>query len=182
MHRPVPYLGKMRPLTLFLAAALGLSACGDLAEKTAKVPESNATFILVRHAEKAGSERDSPLTAEGMERAERLASLLTDMPLQAVYSTDFARTIATARPSASRRGLEVDLYEAGNIDSLGTALMRHHKSGAVLISGHSNTTPALVNRLIGEERYRKIDESDYSQLFIVTCTGRCGCTAVRLRY
>lgn len=172
----------MRIPILFLAAALGLSACGDLAEKTAKVPESNATFIFVRHAEKAGSERDSPLTAEGMARAERLADLLADMPLQTVYSTDFARTIATARPSASRRGLEVELYESNNIDSMGTALLRHHKKGAVLVSGHSNTTPALVNHLIGEQRYRKIDESDYTQLFIVTCTGRCGCTALRLRY
>jgi 2,3-bisphosphoglycerate-dependent phosphoglycerate mutase len=172
----------MRPLFLFLAAAFGISACGDLAEKTAKVPESNATFILVRHAEKAGSERESPLTAEGLARAERLAEMIADMPLQAVYSTDFARTIATARPSASRRGLEVELDETKNLDSLGTALLRNHKSGTVLLSGHSNTTPALVNRLIGEERFRKIEESDYTQLFVVTCSGRCGCNAMRLRY
>lgn len=172
----------MRPLFLSLLTLLGLASCGDLAQKTAKVPESNATFILVRHAEKAGSERESPLTAEGLERAERLAEMIADMPLQAVYSTDFARTIATARPSASRRGLEVERYETKNIDSLGTALLRHHKSGTVLLSGHSNTTPALVNRLIGEDRYRKIDESDYTQVYIVTCSGRCGCTAMRLRY
>ena len=42
--------------------------------------------------------------------------------------------------------------------------------GTVLISGHSNTTPMLVNRLIGKERYQQFDESDYDNLFIVMAT------------
>ena len=38
----------------------------------------------------------------------------------------------------------------------------------VLIVGHSNTTPAFVNAIIGKKEYLQIDDSDNGKLFIVT--------------
>ena len=40
----------------------------------------------------------------------------------------------------------------------------------VLVVGHSNTTPAFVNKIIGEKKYKDIDENDNASLFIVTIT------------
>ena len=41
----------------------------------------------------------------------------------------------------------------------------------MLIAGHSNTTPQLVNQLIGEDRFEDMDDSDNSTLFKVTIDG-----------
>ena len=38
----------------------------------------------------------------------------------------------------------------------------------VLIVGHSNTTPIFTNGLIGEKKYKMIDESNNANLYIVT--------------
>ena len=38
----------------------------------------------------------------------------------------------------------------------------------VLIVGHSNTTPAFVNTIIGTQEHSQIDDSDNGKLFIVT--------------
>jgi hypothetical protein len=37
----------------------------------------------------------------------------------------------------------------------------------VLVVGHSNTTPAFVNKVIGVEKYNAMDDDDNSSLFIV---------------
>ena len=41
----------------------------------------------------------------------------------------------------------------------------------MLIVGHSNTIPQLVNKLIGEEKFEDMDDSDNSTLFKVTISG-----------
>ncbi|MGC1242759.1 MAG: histidine phosphatase family protein, partial [Chryseosolibacter sp.] len=70
------------------------------------------TFILVRHAEKADDGTDDPdLTREGEGRALKLAFMLKDTEIDAVYSTDFRRTKNTAKPLAEIRNLEVLPYE-----------------------------------------------------------------------
>ncbi|MCW3087421.1 MAG: phosphoglycerate mutase, partial [Sediminibacterium sp.] len=38
----------------------------------------------------------------------------------------------------------------------------------IIVAGHSNTTPALVNLLIKENRYPNLDDSVYNKLWIVT--------------
>ncbi len=37
----------------------------------------------------------------------------------------------------------------------------------MLVVGHSNTTPALANILIGEDIYNSIDESIHGNLYII---------------
>src|SRR5690349_12166945 len=74
------------------------------------------TLLLVRHAEKdvsATADPDNPaLTSAGTERAARLARKLRKYKVGAVYSTNFQRTMNTARPTAERRGLTVRTYDA----------------------------------------------------------------------
>jgi broad specificity phosphatase PhoE len=46
--------------------------------------------------------------------------------------------------------------------------MDSKKGKTVLIVGHSNTTPALVNLALGEDKYEQLDESAYGNIFIVS--------------
>ena len=74
-------------------------------------------LILVRHAEPVppGSpgweERDDdrPLTEEGQRAAEELASELEPFQLHAIYSSPYARAVATVEPTARRRMMKVNL-------------------------------------------------------------------------
>lgn len=46
-------------------------------------------------------------------------------------------------------------------------LIKDHQGEVVLIVGHSNTTPFLVNMVLGEEKFAQLDESAYDDVFIV---------------
>ena len=140
--------------------------------KTDKDARSGATYILVRHAEK-GSGGDPELTGEGKDRAERLAGRLRAENIVAVYSTNTNRTMATAAPTATDHGLDIITYDAGDAATFAGTLKTKHAGGAILIVGHSNTVPDLVNALAGTDEYRDIDEEDYGNLYTVT-TGKRG--------
>jgi len=46
-----------------------------------------------------------------------------------------------------------------------------HRGKSVLIVGHSNTLPNHVNKLLNENKYAEIDESEFGTLYIVTVKG-----------
>jgi len=128
---------------LLMAAAL-LAGC---ASQTAQ--PGGATFILVRHAEKADDgSKDPPLNAAGSARAQALAVDLRDAPLRAAYATAYRRTQATAAPTANTHSLQVTTYDA-NLQAAEFAdlLRRTHADGTVLVVGHSNTIPGIAAAL-----------------------------------
>lgn len=154
-------------LPLLLAALIALSA---LAPAGTAAAQEITTFILVRHSEKATYPAEDPgLTPQGKQRTDKLANLFARAGITAVYSTDFVRTRETARPLAERLGLEIESYDPRR-DNLGEWLHRRNEGGTVLVVGHSNTTPALANKLLGEERFEQYEDSDYGNLLIVTVT------------
>ena len=61
-------------------------------------------------------------------------------------------------------------------------MLEAEPGGTILISGHSNTTPALVNQLIGEARYQQFEDSDYDNLFIVIAEKVGKGTVVKLTF
>ena len=68
------------------------------------------TIYLVRHSEKelaSENESDPPLTKCGMQRSESLSIFLNDVNLEAIYSTDYNRTINTALPTANAKELQI---------------------------------------------------------------------------
>ena len=126
------------------------------------------TFILVRHAEKANDDpRDPTLSIDGEVRAEMLAQLLADQEITAIYSTPFKRTRDTAKPLAQMKRLEVEIYDFRSSTYL-QDMLKAHKGGTVLISGHSNTTPMIANTRLGEERFKTLDENEYGKIFIIS--------------
>ncbi|WAC02090.1 phosphoglycerate mutase family protein [Lacinutrix neustonica] len=121
----------------------------------------------MRHAEKDLSRGNNPkLTKQGHQRAKRLANYFKNKPLSAVYSTNFHRTLNTAKPAANAKGLKPIIYSPTKFDY--DAFLKDTKGTAVLIVGHSNTIPDFVNKIIGENKYKEIDERIYSNLYIVT--------------
>jgi 2,3-bisphosphoglycerate-dependent phosphoglycerate mutase len=131
------------------------------------------TFILVRHAEKdlTQSTNDPDLSADGKNRATRLNDLLRKTDVTAIYSTPYKRTQQTVAAVATEKGLTINTYQANKMEEIDN-LIRQHAGGTILLSGHSNTTPAVLNYLTGEEKYKIFDDSDYGNVIIVSLTTR----------
>ncbi len=143
----------------------------------------STTIILVRHAEKAADPAADPaLTAAGAARAETLADFVKDAGVQAVISTQFVRTRTTAAPAAARLSLPVDILDA-RLTARATAdsLLARHRGHTVLVVGHSNTVPAIVEAL-GAPKPADICDAGYDNVFIVTVPATGTVTAVRLHY
>ncbi|WP_190285845.1 SixA phosphatase family protein [Montanilutibacter psychrotolerans] len=146
-----------RLLSLLCVAtlALALGACGlptrPSAPAVAQVP--HIEFLVVRHAEKASDDpRDPSLSAAGEQRAQALAKLLWESPLDAAYATQYRRTQQTAAPSARQHGVDVQAYDAGEPAATFAARLRKlHRSGRVLVVAHSNTAPDIAAALCGCE-------------------------------
>ena len=122
-------------------------------------------YYLVRHAEKLNSTSDSPLSQTGHARAAILRDTLADKNISQVFASTFQRTQQTAQPTATANSLELTIYRpdttAGLIQRLKSVGSRN-----VLVVGHSNTIPEIVQGLCGENV--AIAEDDYDNLFIVT--------------
>jgi len=156
---------KKRHIAFTVAILLfGSSAGSAQAEDTSN---DITTVYLVRHTEKALEvKQDPPLTKIGEQRAHYWANVLQDVELAAIYSTDTARTRNTAKPIADANKKEVSVYTPMSLTR--EALMSQHAGQNILIVGHSNTVPALSNRLIEREKFDDLNEEDYSNLFIVS--------------
>lgn len=129
--------------------------------------QAQTTIYLVRHAEKATTGKDPVLTAEGKARAQALKKLLKKEKIVAVYSTKTTRTMKTGQPVADARKLKVQNYNPRDMEFLEQVLQKH-KGKKVLVVGHSNTVPALLNRLLHEDRYKNMDEKVYDNLVKIT--------------
>lgn len=131
---------------LLVIACLWLAACASRPD----APATSATYFLVRHAEKdVAAGKDPPLTAAGEARAQRLATLLADEPLDAIYSSPTRRTRQTAAPVAHAKGLTIVDYDPSNADAFARRLRAEHPAGTVLVIGHSDTLPPLARALCG---------------------------------
>ncbi|RZS92584.1 SixA phosphatase family protein [Aquimarina brevivitae] len=133
--------------------------------------EEQTVYLLIRHAEKDLSnpaERDPALTDQGKERAKEWAKIFKEYDIDFVYSTDYIRTRETAKPTAENENLEVILYNPKTIYD--ESFKEKTKGKTILLVGHSNSTPSLVNTIIGKEKYPSIHESVYNNLFKISIT------------
>jgi broad specificity phosphatase PhoE len=129
------------------------------------------TVIVVRHAEKAATPADDPpLTAAGEERAKDLLAAIRDAGVSAAITTQFARTKATAQPTVAALSLQTEIVTAGSAASHPqdvAAAVRKHAGHTVLVVGHSNTVPAIIEAL-GAKRPAAICDAEYDNLYVVT--------------
>ena len=142
------------------------------------------TVVLVRHAEKAATPADDPpLTTAGEARARDLWAAMRDAGVSAVITTQFARTRGTGQPTASALGLSLTIVPATGQTHVQDVVseIRKHPGKTVLVVGHSNTVPAIVEAL-GAKRPSAICDATYDDMFIVTIAVDGKANAVRARY
>jgi 2,3-bisphosphoglycerate-dependent phosphoglycerate mutase len=165
----------MKKLLLAVAIILITSA--------AYAQQAITTFIVVRHAEKSMTEStsDPSLAPEGSERANKLAVLLKEVNVSAIYSTNYKRTKSTVTPIAEAKSISIQDYKSLKEAEL-DEIIKKYPGGTIVIAGHSNTVPGIVNLLIGKEQYKNLDDSNYGSLFIVSVTERGKASVTLLTY
>lgn len=128
------------------------------------------TYYLIRHAEKTDSENKNPnLNMKGKLRAEKWMNVFRNVKFDAIYSTNYNRTIETAKPTSLNKNLKIITYDFSEINYQN--FLKETKGQIVLIVGHSNTTPEFVNNLIRENKYGTIDHYNNCNLYIVEFNG-----------
>ena len=134
--------------------------------------QAQKLVFVVRHAERADSgaaqmqmQTDPGLSAEGEARAAKLASMLADAGIKAIYATEFRRTRDTANPLATKLGLQIRTVPSRDTGALVADIRSRHANDIVLVVGHSNTVPDIIKAFCGANV--TVADHEYDNLFIV---------------
>jgi 2,3-bisphosphoglycerate-dependent phosphoglycerate mutase len=162
-------LRKIKTIVLLLGVLALVEACKESGKIYVSEKENTSVYYFIRHAEKDRSDstnKNPSLTIQGLERANKWALFFKNKNIAAVYSTNYKRTQQTALPIAKEQNLEIISYTAKELIS--EKFIADNKGKNIVIVGHSNTTPELVNSLLGEKKYEDIADRENNNVFIVT--------------
>jgi broad specificity phosphatase PhoE len=138
--------------------------------------------IIIRHAEKDTSnpnDQDPHLSKAGKTRAQTLVHVVGKAGIKAIYTSRFIRTQETARPLATQLGLSTTQID--DAPKLKQDILSKHAGEVVLVVGHSDSGPALINLLGGGGGFQ-IEEKAFDKLFVVTVTTPDRAVVTQLRY
>lgn len=127
---------------------------------------ATTTYYFIRHGEKVDNSKNPDLSESGHERAAVWRELFSEIKLDAIYSTDYKRTLQTVTPTAISHQLIIAKYDPKTIDI--ESFKKDNLGKKVLIVGHSNTIPNFVNQMINQNMYGDIDDSTFGNLYILT--------------
>lgn len=158
----------LAPVWLTALAALVMIALGAWILSAA----STTTVFVMRHAEKAAVPGDDPpLSPAGEARALALAEHFGRAPqglrLDCIIVSEFKRTKETVGPLANRLGIPVIVVPAAASETAAERALDEYRGGRVLIVGHSNTVPALVEELSGHE-VPEMSDQEYGVIYAVS--------------
>lgn len=163
---------------LLVAHAMMLAACASVqpaAEPNVAQAAAQKPVFVIRHLQK-GQGDDPSLTAEGAAGAERLAEMLDNKGIVAVFATPTRRAMETAAPLAKRLGIAITPYDPKGPGALAAAVAA--APGPALVVGHSNTIHDLVGRFGGTPP-APLTEEDYGTLFVIEADGGVATLEVR---
>jgi phosphohistidine phosphatase SixA len=144
-----------------------------------------AVVLVVRHAEKEALPADDPpLTPAGKQRSAELVRVVQSWssagaPLRELFVSEVKRTQQTLQPLAAASGLALSVVNAKDTATLVKRILAID-GGIVVVAGHSNTVPALIEALGGPAGI-VIADSEFDRLFAVTGAG-AQARVVALRY
>ena len=156
---------------LIIVSVFTLSSCKNEKKDYTNNEETTSHYYFIRHAEKERLNPDDhnpKLTNEGKLRAENWSTILNDVKFDAIFSTNYTRTIETAKPTATKNNLEITIYKPNDLDI--KSFLKDTEGKNILVVGHSNTTPKFVNTIIKKEEYESIDDYTFGNLYHVTIT------------
>lgn len=165
-------------LTVFSA----LFQMSNVATLPTNLENKATTFIIVRHAEKENLTPESNLSSEGSIRAQELKHVLKNVEIDAIYSTPYNRTKETVKPIAEERKLEINEYSAQQSHrELIKEILAKNNGKVVLLVGHSNTVPMILQAL--DQNFKiQISDQSYDNLFIVNQSEDQPSTILHLKY
>jgi len=156
--------------------------------------------LVVRHAERSDTATCTPdstvktrpnlaLLPAGVTRREVLRHVAGEDSISAIFASEFCRTQNTVGPLAADLGLAVtvvDQFEADgitvNVEDLVSQIKSNHKGKVVLIAGHSDTIPPIIEKL-GAGTITAIGNDEFDNLYVVIIPRWFGSTrVVRLKY
>ncbi len=157
-------------MRLVLSLFLGLSLMSGPA-----LVAADTVIVVVRHAEKATDDpRDPNLSETGVARAAALAKVLADYPLTSTFVTEYKRTLQTADPASREHHItpkvissnkeKADVYS----QRLADMVRREYQGGTLLVVGHSNTVPAIVQALAGVQVPPIEEATEFNRIYIIT--------------
>ena len=131
----------------------------------APIGSTNATYVyLLRHAETTGIGSNPSLSADGILRVANLQSFFNQVSIDAFFSSDLNRTIETVEPLATERGLSVNIITNGD-PTLTVQEIQARPGETLMVAGHSNTIPLMIQMLGGP--VIEIGEDEHSNLFLM---------------
>ncbi|HAD14203.1 MAG TPA: hypothetical protein DCF33_17395 [Saprospirales bacterium] len=183
---------KHQILSLIMLALLTLCGCDSCQvvrvadgklhfsdHKTTDIPHWNdpewTIFFFVRHAEKVDQSDNPDLSPDGYARAARLGGIMENAGLNLVFATDKLRTQKTAEAVVVRAHTpQWSLYPRE--DATETAWLQsqlsENRGKRLLIVGHSNTVPRMINKLMGPgSNVAEIQEDNFGSFFVVASRG-----------
>jgi broad specificity phosphatase PhoE len=134
-----------------------------LAVPAATAGDGPAIYVM-RHLNTPEGERDPDLTAAGQESARALVQWFEGKPLTAIYVSDYKRTRQTAEQVAAAREITVQVYDPADTPALVARLRA--ETGPVLVVGHSNTVPDIVEQL-GGARPAPLEHADFGDVWTI---------------
>ncbi len=149
----------MRIWAIIVAAVLTLSATG----MAVAGPESAPIYVM-RHLDTPERERDPDLTERGQKGAWALTEWFRGKPLLVIYVSNFRRTRQTVEMLNGERQIRLRLYDPA--DTAGLVARVKAEAGPVLIVGHSNTVPDIVEQL-GGERPAALSHPDFGDIWTI---------------
>ena len=129
------------------------------------------TFYLVRHAEKEMNDstekqnNDPKLTIEGKQRAQKLADLLQEEKISAIYATVYQRNMKTVAPLARSKDLSINNYEWYEWQPMIDSIKQEYTSKSVLICGHGDNLLPMIDYLNGKRPQEKLAKREYDKIF-----------------
>ncbi len=124
-------------------AALAVAACTDM------MPDMSARSIYVmRHLNTPAGVNDPDLTAQGQANAERVATWFAGRKIDVLIVSNTKRAQQSAAPLAAAKGLTPILYDPRK-SAVPLAQVRA-TAGELVVVGHSNTVPDIIEQLGGD--------------------------------
>ncbi len=148
----------------------------------ARVEAQPAKIVyVVRHAEKASQDGDPELSSAGRARALALSHLLERTRIVGLFATQYRRTRQTLEPLSMAHSVPIESIGAGEVEKLIGRIRAAAGPGSVVVAGHSNTVPEIVERLTGVE-IEEIAETHYDGLFQVRLPEGGDAELIQLKY
>ena len=122
-------------------------------------------YYVVRHAERQDNSINSPLSNIGFQRAAILRDSLITKGIDSIFASTFMRTQQTAQSLATALGKSLRIYSPDTTNGL-IAALKNIKGKEVLVVGHSDKVPDIVQGLSGQP-VPAIAYDDFDNLYII---------------